>query len=186
MALLKEAERLQDDVRANHAGLTGELRITTTPEYGARVVVPLLAVFSQQHTDLRVRHVSSSLHADLISERFDVAIRLGTLVDSRNHAALISHFSILPVATPEWLAGNPIETLAQLAQADWIIHERLASPLRWQVKDARGAPDMLEIKRRRVCLPTALRPLWLLRSQAVGWRYCRNGWCAMRLMRERW
>lgn len=97
-----------------------------------------------------------------------MAIRLGTLVDSRNHAALISHFSILPVATPEWLARNPIESLAQLAQADWIIHERLASPLRWQVKDARGAPDMLEIKRRRVCLPTALRPLWLLRSQAVG------------------
>ena len=29
--LLRDAERLQDDVRANHAGLTGELRITTTP-----------------------------------------------------------------------------------------------------------------------------------------------------------
>jgi DNA-binding transcriptional LysR family regulator len=60
VALLKDAERLQDDVRANHAGLTGELRITTTPEYGSQVVVPLLARFSQQHPDLRVRHVSSS------------------------------------------------------------------------------------------------------------------------------
>jgi DNA-binding transcriptional LysR family regulator len=37
VALLKDAERLQDDVRANHAGLTGELRITTTPEYGSQV-----------------------------------------------------------------------------------------------------------------------------------------------------
>lgn len=124
VALLKDAERLQDDVRANHAGLTGELRITTTPEYGSQVVVPLLARFSQQHPDLRVRHVSSSLHANLISERFDVAIRLGTLADSRNHAALISHFSILPVATPVWLVNHPIETLAHLANADWIIHER--------------------------------------------------------------
>ena len=70
--LLRDAERLQDDVRANHAGLTGELRITTTPEYGSQVVVPLLAEFSQLHPDLRVRHVSSSLHADLIAERFDV------------------------------------------------------------------------------------------------------------------
>jgi DNA-binding transcriptional LysR family regulator len=147
VALLKDAERLQDDVRANHAGLTGELRITTTPEYGSQVVVPLLARFSQQHPDLRVRHVSSSLHADLISERFDVAIRLGTLADSRNHAALISHFSILPVATPGWLVNHPIDTLAQLAHADWIIHERLASPLRWQVRDASGAPEMLEIKK---------------------------------------
>ncbi|NJQ20188.1 LysR family transcriptional regulator [Pantoea sp. LS15] len=147
VALLKDAEQLQDDVRANHGGLTGELRITTTPEYGSRVVVPLLARFSQQHPDLRVRHVSSSLHADLISERFDVAIRLGTLADSRYHAAAISHFSILPVATPEWLAKNPIESLEQLAHANWIIHERLASPLHWQVKDASGAPETLEIKK---------------------------------------
>lgn len=98
--LLRDAERLQDDVRANHAGLTGELRITTTPEYGSQVVVPLLAEFSQLHPDLRVRHVSSSLHADLIAERFDVAIRLGTLADSRYHAALMTSFTILPVATP--------------------------------------------------------------------------------------
>ncbi|WP_217480604.1 LysR family transcriptional regulator [Enterobacter chuandaensis] len=147
VALLKAAEQLQDDVRANHAGLTGELRITTTPEYGSQVVVPLLAWFSQLHPDLRVRHVSSSLHADLISERFDVAIRLGTLADSRYHAALISTFSILPVATPEWLANHPVESLTQLADADWIIHERLASPLHWQVKDANGVPETLEIRK---------------------------------------
>lgn len=147
VALLKDAERLKDDVRANHAGLTGELRITTTPEYGSQVVVPLLAEFIQQHPDLRVRHVSSSLHADLISERFDVAIRLGTLADSRYHAALITQFTIFPVATPGWLRNHPVESLEQLAKADWIIHERLASPLRWQVNDACGEPATLEIKK---------------------------------------
>ncbi|WP_447839682.1 LysR family transcriptional regulator [Enterobacter ludwigii] len=147
VALLKDAERLKDDVRANHAGLTGELRITTTPEYGSQVVVPLLAEFSQQHPDLRVRHVSSSLHADLISERFDVAIRLGTLADSRYHAALITQFTIFPVATPGWLRNHPVESLEQLAKADWIIHERLASPLRWQVNDACGESATLEIKK---------------------------------------
>lgn len=147
VALLKDAERLKDDVRANHAGLTGELRITTTSEYGSQVVVPLLAEFSQQHPDLRVRHVSSSLHADLISERFDVAIRLGTLADSRYHAALITQFTIFPVATPGWLCNHPVESLEQLANADWIIHERLASPLRWQVNNASGEPATLEIKK---------------------------------------
>jgi DNA-binding transcriptional LysR family regulator len=70
--------------------MSGELRITTTPEYGTQVIIPALAEFSQRHPALRVRHVSSSHHADLISERFDVAIRLGTLADSRYRAALIS------------------------------------------------------------------------------------------------
>ena len=123
-ALLKDAENLQDEVRANHAGLKGELRITTTPEYGSRVVVPLLAEFSLLHPELRVRHASSSLHADLISERFDVAIRLGTLADSRYHAALISQFTILPVASPGWLKAHPVDSLEALAAAEWIGQER--------------------------------------------------------------
>lgn len=179
VALLKEAEQLQDDVRANHAGLSGELRITTTPEYGSQVVVPLLAEFSQQHPELRVRHVSSSLHADLISERFDVAIRLGTLADSRYHAAMITSFAILPVAAPDWLANHPVETLEQLAKADWIIHERLPSPLRWQVKASSGELVSFEITKAprlyadsaqalmafaRAGSGVALLPEWLVRN----------------------
>lgn len=98
VALLNAAENLQDEVRASHSGLSGELRITTTPEYGAQVIIPALAAFARRHPALRVRHVSSSHHADLISERFDVAIRLGTLADSRYRATRIASFAILPVA----------------------------------------------------------------------------------------
>ena len=139
--LLNAAESLQDDVRASHVGLCGELRITSTPEYGAHVVVPVLAAFGQDHPGLRIRHVASSPHNDLISERFDVAIRLGSLADSRYHAALISRFAIVPVATPEWLRAHPVTSLQSLAQAEWIIHERLNTPLR-----QRGYPP---IARRR-------------------------------------
>lgn len=145
VALLNAAESLQDDVRASHVGLCGELRITSTPEYGAQVVVPALAAFGQDHPGLRIRLVASSQHNDLISERFDVAIRLGSLADSRYHAALISRFAIVPVATPEWLRAHPVTSLQSLAQAEWIIHERLSAPLRWQVTDACGRSETLEI-----------------------------------------
>ncbi|MDJ1656151.1 LysR family transcriptional regulator [Raoultella sp. Ech2A] len=147
VGLLKAAENLQDEVRANHAGLSGELRITTTPEYGTRAIVPALAEFSQLHPALRVRHVSSSHHADLISERFDVAIRLGTLADSRYRAALISRFAILPVAAPAWLAQHPLTTLEELAQAEWVIHERLQTPLRWQLSGRDRKAIDFEIKK---------------------------------------
>ncbi|MFN1128714.1 LysR substrate-binding domain-containing protein [Lelliottia nimipressuralis] len=145
--LLKAAENLQDEVRASHVGLSGELRITSTPEYGAQVIIPVLAEFSRLHPDLRIRHVASSHHADLIAERFDVAIRLGTLADSRYHAAQISRFTILPVAAPEWLAKHPVDSLDALAQAEWLIHDRLPAPLRWQVTDACGKKALLEITR---------------------------------------
>ncbi|PLL18661.1 LysR family transcriptional regulator, partial [Klebsiella michiganensis] len=115
-------------------------------EYGAQVIIPALAEFSQRHPALRVRHVSSSHHADLISERFDVAIRLGTLADSRYRAALISRFAIVPVAAPSWLAQHPVETLDDLAQSAWIIHERLTTPLRWPLTGPDEESIAFEIK----------------------------------------
>ncbi|MGO2569378.1 MAG: LysR substrate-binding domain-containing protein [Serratia proteamaculans] len=133
LRLLQDAENVLDDVRRDHHGLSGVLRITTTPEYGAQVVVPALAAFSRLHPRLRIQHVSSSYHADLISERFDVAIRLGQLADSSHHAARLDSFAILPVASPEYLTRHPVGSLAQLAQAQWIAHSRLSSPLSWQV-----------------------------------------------------
>lgn len=184
--LLRDAERLQDDVRANHAGLTGELRITTTPEYGSQVVVPLLAEFSQLHPDLRVRHVSSSLHADLIAERFDVAIRLGTLADSRYHAALMTSFTILPVATPGWLANHPVDSLEQLAEADWIIHERLTSPLRWQVRGVDGHPVSFEIKKAPRLYADSARALMAFALAGCGVALLPGGWCVTHWMRGNW
>lgn len=145
--LLNAAKNLQDEVRASHSGLGGELRITTTPEFGEQVIIPLLAQFSQRHPDLRIRHMSSSHHADLIAERFDVAIRLGSLADSRHRAALISRFTILPVAAPQWLARNPVSSLESLAQAEWIIHERLPTPLRWTVTSNHGQHSRPEISK---------------------------------------
>ncbi|VEB54938.1 LysR family transcriptional regulator [Salmonella enterica subsp. enterica] len=91
--------------------------------------------------------MSSSHHADLIAERFDVAIRLGSLADSRYRAALISRFTILPVAAPQWLARNPVSSLESLAQAEWIIHERLPTPLRWTVTSNHGQHSRLEISK---------------------------------------
>jgi DNA-binding transcriptional LysR family regulator len=93
--LLQDAERVLDDVRSEHLGLSGILRITTTPEYGARVVIPALAAFAVMHPQLRIQHVSSSKNDDLIAGRFDVAIRLGQLADSNHHARLIYPLPLL-------------------------------------------------------------------------------------------
>ncbi|MEN5017507.1 LysR family transcriptional regulator [Erwinia sp. Eh17-17] len=147
LQLLKDAEQIVNDVQLNHHGFRGELCITSTSEYGSEVVIPALAAFGQQHPQLRVRHVSSSSHADLVSERFDVAIRLGSLADSSYHAAPIDRFSILPVATPQWLAANPLNTLEDLAKAEWIIHSRLQSPFNWQVVGPQGQQVDFEIMR---------------------------------------
>ncbi|MCS3407454.1 LysR family transcriptional regulator [Serratia sp. AKBS12] len=146
LRLLQEAENVLDDVRRDHHGLSGTLRITSTPEYGAHAVVPALAAFAQLHPRLRIQHVSSSHHADLIAERFDVAIRLGRMADSNHRAARLGDFAILPVASPAYLARRQIVSLAQLAQAQWIVHSRLSSPLSWQVETPQRQPVLFDVE----------------------------------------
>ena len=139
--LLQDAESVLDHVRSDHYGLSGSLRITTTPEYGARVVVPALTAFASHHPQLRIQHVSSSKNDDLIAGRFDVAIRLGQLADSNHHARLIDRFDIFPVASPDYLAScaeKGISNAAQLARANWIAHSRLAAPLTWEIVTPNG------------------------------------------------
>lgn len=141
LRLLQEAESVFNDVRSDHSGLSGVLRITTTHEYGAQVVVPTLAAFSAEHPQLRIQHVSSSKSDDLIAGRFDVAIRLGQLTDSSHHARLIDRFEIVPVASADYLkryAGTTNLNLEQLAGASWLAHTRLATPLHWQVLTPEG------------------------------------------------
>ncbi|EKM5762054.1 LysR substrate-binding domain-containing protein [Cronobacter turicensis] len=148
LLLLRNAGELLEDVQASHEGFSGELRVTTTPEYASHVVGPALAAFSRAHPALRIRHFSSSQHADLISERVDVAIRLGTLQDSAYRAALISRFDIFPVASPAWLERrHPISTPEALGEADWLVHTRLASPLRWALTGPNNETLWFEITR---------------------------------------
>ncbi|WP_145563645.1 LysR family transcriptional regulator [Yersinia aldovae] len=168
LRLLEEAENLQEDVQQDHAGLSGILRITSTPEYGAQVVVPALAAFSREHPQLRIQHVSSSYHADLIAERFDIAIRLGQLADSSLRAAPIDSFAILPVASPAWVAERPIKNLAQLAQAAWLAHSRLSTPLSWQVITPEQQAVLFKVESPPVIMADSATALLAFAQQGSG------------------
>ena len=59
------------------AACRGILRVTSTVEYAARVLAPMLHAFTARHPALRVRLETHTSQADLVRDRFDVAIRLG-------------------------------------------------------------------------------------------------------------
>ncbi|MGE8145603.1 LysR family transcriptional regulator [Pseudomonas frederiksbergensis] len=97
---LDEARLAIEEARSEHSQLKGTLRITTTVEFALAQVVPALGVFREQHPQLNIHLSTSSTHADLISERFDVAIRLGRMHDSNLRAVQLSTFEIFAVAAP--------------------------------------------------------------------------------------
>lgn len=171
LRVLEQARLAIDEARKNHGGLSGSLRVTSTAEYGLRTVVPALAAFALVHPQLQIQHASSSLPADLISERFDVAIRLGQLRDSSYRAALIEKFEILAVAAPAYLkrhaAGQP-DSLAALEQMQWLGHSRLPLPPRWQVQTPAGELVMLEVDTRSMIVADSADALRQFAIQGAG------------------
>lgn len=123
---LDEARLAIEEARSEHTQLKGTLRITTTLEFALAQVVAALEVFRQQHPQLNIHLSTSSTHADLISERFDVAIRLGRMHDSNLRAVQLSTFEIYPVATLALLERHgPVTRLAELEALPTLGHGRV-------------------------------------------------------------
>ncbi|ATQ73300.1 LysR family transcriptional regulator [Massilia violaceinigra] len=130
--VLSQAEAAIDAARSSHAALTGTLRVTSTAEYGAHMVVPALAAFAQRHEGLKVDFSASPGLADLVSDRFDLALRLGSLRDSTYRAALMERFATVPVASAAYLERHQAPATPQELQAlDGIFHTRFEGPLSW-------------------------------------------------------
>ncbi len=143
--LLREADAAVDQARSGQATLSGSLRVTATVDYGNRIVAPALAAFARRHPALRVSYQASSAHADLIGDRLDLAIRVGTLADSSYRATPIGQFKLLLVASPALLAehGAP-RTLEALAAMPWLANRPGRSD-HWRVTDGKGREHALRV-----------------------------------------
>lgn len=137
-ALLEQADYLVECTRGLEGELNGSLRITSTFDFSNYMVLAAIARFSKVHPHLRIDHVASSRPEDLVSERFDVAVRLGSLQDSDHKAVMLGRYAVYPVASPAYLASNPIDGLKDLGNALWIGHSRLSRTAQWLVKGANG------------------------------------------------
>lgn len=93
----------------------GPLRVTAPMSYGERHVAPLLNDFVQRHPQLQVHCELTNKKLDLISEGYDLAIRLGPLDDNRLIARQLGSRQQYTCASPAYLRahGEP-HTLAEL------------------------------------------------------------------------
>jgi DNA-binding transcriptional LysR family regulator len=144
--LLRQADAAVDQARAGQGDLSGSLRVTASVDYGNRVVAPALAAFARQHPGLRIHYQAGSAHADLISERLDLAIRVGAQEDSNHRATRIGAFKLWLVAAPDLLArhGNP-RTAPALAALPWLANRPGRSD-QWRLTDGKGREHDLRVE----------------------------------------
>ncbi|MES2349578.1 MAG: LysR family transcriptional regulator [Pseudomonadota bacterium] len=139
--VLGDARRAVESARSGQAGLTGELRVSSTLEYGVHMVVPALAAFAKLHPGLSVDFSGTTRLANLVGDRFDLAIRLGQLSDSRYRVKSLGHFDIVLVTTPTYIGQHGLpRTPADLQQLRWVVLSGFGQRVKLSGRDGTIAP----------------------------------------------
>jgi DNA-binding transcriptional LysR family regulator len=127
--ILAEIDAAREAVAEHGGGLVGRLRISAGLIFGVRHIAPVLTELAMRHPKLEIEVSYSDRFVDLIGDRFDAAIRIGTLRDPSLVARRIAPVRVIPVASPDYLAnhGRP-KTPADLAGHECLIYTGSTSP----------------------------------------------------------
>lgn len=113
----------------------GHLRITLPGNFGRLWLTPLIVGFLRAHPRITIEADTSNRFVDIIGERFDLAIRLGELPDSRLVARKVAERRRLICASPDFIARHPhIRSPADLANAPCLCFSGRRDPYRWNFK----------------------------------------------------
>lgn len=124
----------------------GTLRITSSIVYGQMYIAPLLPVFTKKHPFLTIELLLTDAYLDLIEERIDVSIRLGSLQDSSYIARRLNTMAFTICASPDYIEehGMPSEP-EDIRNHNCLIFPRTGYNTNWLFKDAKEKIEEIPI-----------------------------------------
>jgi len=133
---LHALQEIEQDTAAAAAGVRGTLRVALPATFGRMWVAPILPAFLAAYPDLVVETAFEDRYVDLVAESFDVAVRIGTLTDSRLVARRLTPSRRMLCASPAYLQarGAPSRP-ADLGRHACLGFSRLASHPLWHLSD---------------------------------------------------
>ncbi len=138
-SILNAVETAEDEMAARRERPAGRLRVNAASPFMLHVIVPLVGAFRARYPEIELELNTNDDLIDLIEQRTDVAIRIGTLRDSTLHARPLGRFSLRVLAAPAYLKANGrprrVEDLQQHALIGFTAPEALN---RWPLSHAGG------------------------------------------------
>jgi DNA-binding transcriptional LysR family regulator len=117
----------------------GTLRVTAATVFGQTAIVPLLPELAEAYPQLSIELFLADAYLDLVEERIDVAIRLGSLKDSSYIAKRLANLTFYVCASPGYLKrhGTPEHPKA-IEEHNCLLFPRSGYSLDWLFKDKDG------------------------------------------------
>lgn len=130
--ILAEIDSLEAAVGEMTASVRGTLRINAPMTFGSHHLTPAIAEFQSSHPEVRVDLTLDDRLVDIVSEGYDLAIRIGALKESTLIARPLAPVRRVVCGAPEYLERHGIpETPADLANHDCLVYTYLATRGRW-------------------------------------------------------
>ena len=114
--ILEDAKR---SLQGTDSIIAGSVKLTAPEDLGEFAVSPALAKLMKKHPSLSFDFNYTDEIVDLVSEGYDLAVRLGRLNPSRFKAIKVGEVSIIAVASPTYLSSRAqIRSSKDLVQND--------------------------------------------------------------------
>jgi DNA-binding transcriptional LysR family regulator len=129
---LREAEEAFGELGQAVSMPTGTLRVTAPFDYGISRILPAVIAFTHKYPACKVDLSLGDRSIDFVAEGFDMAIRVGWLVDSDLQARRIGSFRQLLVCAQELRhAVSPLDVPYELEALPFVANKALREPLEW-------------------------------------------------------
>jgi DNA-binding transcriptional LysR family regulator len=114
--ILADVAEAEDVASQLHGELKGRLKVAAPMSFGCRHLSPVVTDFLRAHPQVDIELDLNDRRIDLISEGFDIAVRIGSLPDSSIISRTLAPCRHVVCASPAYLAnhGKP-QTPAELA-----------------------------------------------------------------------
>ncbi len=144
--VIEDLAQAREAALALNSGPIGLLRLTTSVAFGLRYLVPLLPQFRVRYPDLKVELLLTDTNLDLVSDRIDLAIRLGPRIKADVIRVKLFDTLYRVCASPSYLnQAAPLE-----APPDLEAHRCLLFPLpgfrsQWMFRDGAGKITTIQV-----------------------------------------
>ncbi|CAI8871759.1 LysR family transcriptional regulator [Pseudomonas sp. IT-P294] len=138
--ILSEVQEAEDSAAGSHAQPRGQLTVTAPVLFGDLFVTPVMVGYLTQFPDVSINALLVDRVVSMVEEGVDVAVRIGELPDSNQHAIRVGEVRRVICASPQFLKahGRPRHP-AELSAAPIIATSSIGQLRSWPFLEA-GEP----------------------------------------------
>ncbi|WP_025112586.1 LysR family transcriptional regulator [Pseudomonas sp. H1h] len=134
--ILAEVQEAEDSAAGSHTQPRGQLTVTAPVLFGELFVTPVMAGYLTQYPDVSINALLVDRVVSMVEEGIDVAVRIGELPDSNQHAIRVGEVRRVICGSPDYLAehGRPAHPQA-LAGAPVVATSSIGQLRSWPFLD---------------------------------------------------